>query len=259
MLRPRIIPTLLVHKNGLTKTRRFKEHKYVGDPLNAVKIFNEKLVDEIAVFDIDASVEGRGPDFNLIAKLARECRMPLCYGGGVDTAEDVSRIVKLGVEKVAISSAALANPDLISEAAGKVGRQSIVIVLDVKKRKLGSGLDIYTHNGSRKTGVDLDSFLLTAQKKGAGEIVVNFIDRDGELTGYDVDAISRLYPKVSVPLTVLGGASCYENIAALIDRFGVIGAAAGSLFVFNGKYRAVLISYPNPEEKRSILAMMSKT
>ena len=235
------------------KTVRFSEPKYVGDPLNAVRIFNEKEVDELIVVDIDATTEGREPNYQLIANLAGECRMPLCYGGGVGTPEQVERIISLGVEKVAISSAAVANPGLITESARRVGNQSIVVVLDVKKSGLVTKrYEVFTHNGRRGTGMSPKAFAREAEALGAGEIVVNAIDQDGTLQGYDLPLIDQVREAISIPMTVLGGAGSHADISALIARYGIIGAAAGSLFVFKGKYRAVLIQYPNRLEKDQI-------
>jgi imidazole glycerol-phosphate synthase subunit HisF len=251
-LRPRIIPTLLVHNGGLVKTRRFGDPKYVGDPINAVRIFNEKEVDELTVADIDATVTGREPDYALIAKLAAECRMPLCYAGGVKTPGQAERIIGLGVEKVAVSSGAVAEPGLITRTAARVGSQSVVVVMDVRKARSTGRYEIATHNGTRRTGLDPEVFAQRAQDAGAGEIVVNSIDRDGEMNGYDLDLADRIRSRTSLPLTLLGGAGSLQDIAMLIRRFGVIGAAAGSLFVFKGKYRAVLISYPTRAEKEAL-------
>ncbi len=249
MLRPRIIPCLLVHNGGLVKTRRFVDHKYVGDPINAVRIFNEKEVDELFVADIDASARGREPDYGLIRNLAAECRMPLCYAGGVTTADQFERIVSLGVEKVAIGSAAVKGEALIAEAVRRVGTQSIVAVMDVRKAGLLRRNEVFTHNGTRKTGLDPTAFARRLEDQGVGEIVINSIDRDGEMDGYDLDLVEQVRKATSVPLTALGGAGNLEHLEALIDRFPIIGAAAGSLFVFKGKYRAVLLNYPTGEQK----------
>lgn len=249
MLRPRIIPCLLVHNRGLVKTVRFADPKYVGDPINAVRIFNEKEVNELIVADIDATALGREPDYSLIANLAAECRMPLCYSGGVKTPEQVERIISLGVEKVAISSAAIHSPALIAESARRVGEQSIVVVLDVKKTDPLRRYELFTHNGTRATGLNPVEFARKAEALGAGEILVNSIDRDGTMKGYDLALITQVRDAVSVPLTVLGGAGSLADIEGLIRRYGIIGAAAGSLFVFKGKYRAVLIQYPMRAEK----------
>lgn len=253
MLRPRIIPVLLVHNDGLVKTVRFADPKYVGDPLNAVRIFNEKEVDELIVVDIDATVRGREPNYALIDKLAAECRMPLCYGGGVRTPEQVERIIGLGVEKVALSSAALASASLITESAARVGSQSIVVVMDVKKSGLLRRYELFTHNGTRATGIGPVAFADQAAKAGAGEIVVNSVDRDGTMSGYDFDLVDQVRAAVTLPLTVVGGAGSLADLKALIDRHRIIGAAAGSLFVFKGKYRAVLIQYPDRAEKDALI------
>jgi imidazole glycerol-phosphate synthase subunit HisF len=249
MLYPRIIPCLLVHKNGLVKTRNFKDPKYVGDPINAVKIFNEKEVDEIFVVDIDATRYGYEPDYKLIEKIAVECRMPLCYGGGITTVEQAQNIFSLGVEKIAISSACINNPNLITAIAERVGKQSVVVVFDVKRRIIGTKYEIYTHNGTRATGKDPVVFAVEAEKYGAGEIVINSIDHDGMMNGYDQTLIGRVKDGISIPLTVLGGAGSIEDMGKIIEQHGIIGVAAGSLFVFKGKYRAVLINYPNIQEK----------
>jgi cyclase len=251
MLRPRIIPCLLVHQGGLVKTQGFKDPKYVGDPINAVRIFNEKEADELMVLDIDATVKKVEPDFGLIAKLAAECRMPLCYGGGITTAEQAARIVDMGVEKVAVSATAIANPALLTEMAAAVGRQSVVAVIDVRKRTglFAKGYEVCTHNG--KTIHKHDPVVLAKQLQdaGAGEIVLNSIDRDGLMQGYDLDLASQFKQALKVPVTFLGGAGSLDHLGDLISKVGVVGAAAGSLFVFKGRYRAVLINYPTPEQK----------
>lgn len=252
MLRPRIIPCLLIKNGGLVKTVRFTSPKYVGDPLNAVRIFNEKEVDELMVLDIDASTQNRQPNYDLIKSLAAECRMPLCYGGGVKSVEQIQKIITLGVEKVSIASAAISNSGLISEAAAKVGSQSIVAVMDIRK-SAANGYEVFTHNGARATGLDPVDFAKRIEANGAGELVVNSIDRDGSMEGYDIEIISRVRETISLPITVLGGAGSLADIGKLIRAFGVIGAAAGSFFVFKGKYRAVLINYPGREEKDALI------
>jgi cyclase len=249
MLRPRIIPFLLVHNGGLVKTVRFANPKYVGDPINAVRIFNEKEVDELIVADIDASVLGYEPNYTMIANLAAECRMPLCYAGGVKTPEQVERIISLGVEKVALSSAAIQMPELIAESARRVGNQSIVVVLDVKKTGMLRQYKLFTHNGMHATGLNPSDFARKAEALGAGEILVNAIEQDGMMTGYDLTLIEQIREAVSLPLSVLGGAGTLADLHDLIRRYRIIGAAAGSLFVLKGKYRAVLIQYPVSSEK----------
>jgi cyclase len=261
MLRPRIIPCLLVHQGGLVKTQGFKDSKYVGDPINAVKIFNEKESDELIVLDIDATVLGRDPDFGLIAKLASECRMPLCYGGGVKTADHAARIVDMGVEKVAVSAAAIASPSLLSKLAAAVGRQSVVAVLDVRKKTglFAKGYEVCTHNGKKVCNIDPVFLAKQLQDAGAGEIVINSIDRDGFMQGYDLDLACQFRDVLKVPLTIMGGAGSPEHVGQLISCLGVVGAAAGSLFVFKGKYRAVLINYPTPAQKIQLCRDALKT
>ena len=253
MLNPRIIPCLLIKNKGLVKTVKFSNPKYVGDPLNTVKIFNEKFVDELFVVDIDATVEQREPDYKMIANLAMESRMPLCYGGGIKSKEQALRIFELGVEKVAISSAALKNSKIISEIASIVGNQSVVVVLDIKKKKFVSKYSLYTHNGLCKSQLNPFEIAGRMEEAGCGEIIINSIDQDGMMAGYDTDLISKIRGEVSIPITVLGGAGSLVDIGQIIKQYGIIGVAAGSLFVFKGKYKAVLINYPNPEEKESLI------
>lgn len=253
MLYPRIIPCLLVHNKGLVKTTKFKEPKYVGDPINAVKIFNEKEVDELIVVDIDASVKGYEPDYNMIENLATECRMPLCYGGGIKTVEQAQKIFNLGVEKIAISSLAIDNPSIITEIANRVGNQSVVVVLDVKKKTLSNKYEVFIHNGTKNTGIDPITYVSKLQDLGAGEIVINSIDQDGLMKGYDMILINKVRENISIPLTVLGGAGSIDDIGNVIKNHGIIGVAAGSLFVFKGKFRAVLINYPTMDEKNKLI------
>jgi cyclase len=259
MLYPRIIPVLLVRNKGLVKTVQFKNEKYVGDPINAVRIFNEKEADEIMVLDIDASVENREPDYKMIEHVALECRMPFCYGGGVKTKEQALKILSLGVEKIAFSSAALENPGLLREVADQVGIQSVVVVLDVKTKKtlLGRKYECFVHNGKRNTKISPIEFAANAEKYGIGELVINSIDNDGMMNGYDLRLIHDVKAKCSVPVTAVGGAGSLAHIATLIEKEGLIGAAAGSLFVFKGKYRAVLINYPSRAERERIFKAVS--
>lgn len=252
MLRPRIVPCLLVQNGGLVKTVQFGNPKYVGDPINAVKIFNEKQADELIVLDIDATAQGREPNYRLISQFAAECRMPLCYGGGVKTVEQASRIIGLGVEKVAVSSAAVEQPSIVSAMAEAVGGQSVLVVLDVKPAASG-GYEVWTHNGKRRTGKAFVETLQQLEALGAGEILVNSIDRDGAMRGYDLPLAALVRRSVTLPLTFLGGAGALSHIGDLIAQCGVIGAAAGSFFVFKGPYRAVLISYPSPQQKDELV------
>lgn len=251
MLRPRIIPCLLFRGGGLVKTVRFGEHKYVGDPINAVRIFNEKEVDELMFLDIDATTAQREPDYRLIENLAAESRMPLSYGGGVKTVDQARKIIGLGIEKVALSAAAVANPALVAQIAEELGAQSVVVVVDVKRLRNGR-YEVFTHNGRVASGRMLEEFIVEVQEANAGEIVVNSIDNDGCMKGYDLEAARAARKVTKVPLTVLGGAGTLADLRALISEFGVVGAAAGSLFVFKGAYKAVLINYPSHEEREEL-------
>lgn len=252
MLRPRIIPCLLVKDQGLVKTENFKNPRYLGDPMNAVRIFNEKEVDELVIIDIDATIEGRGPDLQMIKNWAEECRMPLCYGGGITTVEQAQQIFTLGVEKIALSSGAINNPNLVKDLSEKVGAQSVVIILDVKKKLFG-GYEVYTHNGKKSTGKSPMEWIKIFQDLGAGEIVINNIDEDGKMKGYDLNLLEKCKSVTTLPFTALGGAGTLDHVASLIEKFGIIGCSAGSLFVYKGKLKAVLINYPNFEEKENII------
>jgi imidazole glycerol-phosphate synthase subunit HisF len=251
VLRPRITPCLLIRNGGLVKTVGFKDDKYVGDPINAVKIFNEKEADEIIVVDIDASANGIAPNVKLISQFAVECRMPLCYGGGIKTVEQARTIIGLGVEKIAISSAAVENPPLISAIAEAVGSQSVVVVFDVRSN--GTDYEVWTNNARHKTGKLATEAIRETESLGAGEILVNSIDHDGKMQGYDLTLATRVRAATRLPMTMLGGAGSLADISRLISACGVVGAAAGSLFVFKGPYRAVLISYPNPAQKDELI------
>ncbi len=255
MLRSRIIPVLLIHQKGLVKTVNFKEGKYVGDPLNAVKIFNEQESDELMILDIDASAKNCEPDYKLIENIASECRMPLCYGGGIKTIEQAERILQLGVEKVSLSSIVFETPQIVTKLAERVGSQSIVVCLDIKKKLLGNKYDCYTINAKNKQKVNALEFAKQLQELGVGEIVLNSIDNDGMMKGYDLTMIRKFKNILSIPVTAVGGAGSHNDLKQLIDSQKLIGAAAGSLFVFKGKYKAVLINYPSQSAKKSILSI----
>lgn len=239
---------------GLTKTYKFMNGKYVGDPINAVKIFNEKQADELMILDIDATRLNYEPKFNLISKISAECRMPLCYGGGIKNPKQAEKLIDMGVEKVAISSALIDNPSLIKEISSAVGSQSVVAVLDVKKNKgiFDRGYEVYAINGTKKTGYSPTHLVEEFQENGVGEIVINSIDNDGVMSGYDIELARNIKDIIKVPMTFLGGAASINDFEELYKSIGLVGAAAGSLFVFKGKYKAVLINYPNPEEKFKI-------
>jgi len=253
MLRPRITPCLLLSTRGLVKTVQFGSPKYVGDPINAVKIFNEKEADELIVMDINATAGGKPPNERLISQFAVECRMPLCYGGGIRTLDQAKRIVGLGVEKISIGAAAVELPELVEGAAKEIGSQSVVVVLDVRRSHQDGRYEVYTRNGSQATGLDVVTAARTAEQRGAGEIVVNSIDRDGTMEGYDLELARAVRDATRLPLTFLGGAGSLEDISALVGACGIVGAGAGSLFVFKGPYRAVLINYPSQGQKEDMI------
>jgi cyclase len=251
MIRPRVIPCLLLKDQGLVKTVKFKDPKYLGDPINIVRIFNEKEVDELIFLDISATVEKRPPPFDMLRKITSECFMPLGYGGGIRTLEDVKMLLSLGIEKIVLNTSAVQDPALVRAAAGYAGSQAVVISLDVKKSIFGK-YEIYTHSGKKATGLDPVKFAVDLEKQGAGELFLNSIDRDGTMQGYDLELIHRVADSVRVPLVACGGAGSVQHLAEAI-RGGASAAAAGSLFVFQGPLRGVLISYPSPEELRGVL------
>ncbi|KAA1288455.1 AglZ/HisF2 family acetamidino modification protein [Leptospira interrogans] len=252
MLKPRIIPTLLVQHGGLVKTIKFSNQRYIGDPLNAVRIFNEKEADELTVLDISASREGKAPDYRLIERLANECRMPLSYGGGIKNLEQASRILSFGVEKIIVSSLAIENPKVISSMATYLGNQSVVVAIDFKKTLLTRRYEVFIHNGTKKTGISPEDLLKHAIEFGAGEILLNSIDRDGVMEGYDLEMLKKFRSICTVPMTVLGGAGSLQDLKSLIQNLGIVGVSAGSLFVYKGIHKAVLINYPNREDKEAL-------
>ena len=251
MRRTRVIPVLLLHQGGLVKTVKFKDPVYVGDPINAVKIFNEKEVDEIAIIDIDASRERRSPDIKRIIEIASEAFMPMAYGGGINSIEQVKEILYSGIEKVIINKAAFETPELITNAAKLFGSQSIMVSVDVKKSFL-KGMRVYTANGKTNTGIKPDDFAYKMQNLGAGEILLNCIDKDGTFEGYDYELIENVSKRLNIPLIACGGASEIEDFKKAV-RSGASAVAAGSMFVFQRPHKAVLISYPSQKELKDKL------
>ena len=247
MLTIRIIPCLLLKGDGLVKTVKFKDPKYVGDPINAVKIFNDKEVDELIFLDVEATVEGRRPPLKLISKIASECFMPLSYGGGLNDLDDIKAIFNLGVEKVIVNSYAVENPYFINEASKLYGNQSIVVAIDVRRNSVGK-YEIFTQGGKKKSGLDLIEHVMQMERMGAGEIFLNSIDRDGTMEGYDIDLIKKVTESVSIPVIACGGAGKISDFVDAVKKGGASAAAIGSLFVFHGKHRAVLINYPDKED-----------
>lgn len=243
---------MLLKGQGLVKTIQFKNPKYVGDPINAVRIFNEKEVDELIFLDVTATVDRRRPQTKRILEIASECFMPLCYGGGIRSLEDIKGIFSLGVEKVVINTYAVENPNFVREASDKFGSQSIVVAIDVKTNIQGK-YEIFTHSGSIAKGVDPVRFATQMEKMGCGEIFLNSIDRDGTQQGYDIELIKQVSHAVSIPVIACGGAGKLSDFAEAVKKGEASAVAAGSLFVFHGKYRAVLISYPSIQELEGIL------
>ncbi len=253
MLRARFIPTLLLKGSGLYKTVKFKNETYIGDPINAVRIFNDKAVDELILLDIDAHRHGSGPNFELIADIVSEAFVPLCYGGGVTTLEQLEKLFKLGVEKVAINSAAVGSLDLISQASKIYGNQSIVVGIDVKKSLFGKP-ERYVRSASINTKEDPVEVARRAEQAGAGELMVYSVDRDGTMQGYDIALTRSVSQAVRVPVIACGGAGSLADMIQVIDEGRAASAAAGSLFVFQGKHRAVLITYPEERVLAQALA-----
>ena len=258
MLRSRLIPCLLIKDDGLVKTIKFSDPKYVGDPINAIRIFNEKKCDELMILDIDATVLGREPNLSALKNFATESRMPLCYGGGIKSLEMASQIIGLGIEKVAISSQALSNLDLIGDMTTALGSQSVVVVLDYKKDFFGRR-HLFTHNGKKRARQDFWDFVRSCQAYGVGELVFNCIDKDGTHEGFDLELAERLRQEISVPVTVMGGAKDHANIQTLAAAYGPLGIGVGSLFVFKGKHRAVLINYPQSDFKKTLVQKLGNS
>lgn len=243
MVHTRVIPCLLLSGRGLVKTVKFKDPKYVGDPVNAVKIFNDKEADELILLDIDATKSNRGPAFDLIEDIASECFMPLCYGGGIRNLEDARKLFHLGVEKIALRAKAIQNPNLISEIASKYGSQAVVVAVDVKRNWLGHPKVVLPEIDS-KVSLPLVETVQKMESLGAGEILVNSVDRDGTQTGYDLESLQTVVSAVGVPVIACGGAGSLDHMREAVNQTGVAAVSAGSLFVFHGRHRAVLINYP---------------
>jgi len=247
----RVIPVLLLSNKGLVKTRQFKNPTYIGDPINAIRIFNEKEVDELVFLDIDASKQNKKPDFKLIEKIASECFMPLGFGGGITEMSDIHTLFKIGVEKVILNTSAITHPELIREAADLAGNQSVVVSMDVKKNWLGKH-KIYSHAGIKTNEQNPIDFAMKAQALGAGEIILNVVDRDGMMQGFDIELIKQFSSKLEIPVVVCGGAGNNQHFKEAVHVGGASAVAAGSLFVFHGPLKGVLINYPNPEVIKNI-------
>ncbi len=247
MNRARVIPILLLQNQGLFKTIKFKDPKYIGDPLNTVKIFNEKQCDELILLDISASKKRKKPNFALLKEIASECFMPLAYGGGIETLQDIETILKSGIEKAVLNTALIANPLLLKAATREFASSTLVASVDIKNNLLGKP-SVYSHIGLQTKFSEPLEYSKYIEDQGAGEIIINIVDRDGLRTGYDLDLIKKISDAISIPLIAAGGCRNMEDIHMLFNQTNASAAAAGSFFVLHGKHRAVLISYPSGEE-----------
>jgi imidazole glycerol-phosphate synthase subunit HisF len=250
MRRARVIPVILLQDRKLVKTRKFGAPRYVGDPLNALRIFNEKEVDELVILDISASLK-QGPDFGYISNLVSECFMPIAYGGGIRTFDQAQRLFSIGVEKVVLGAAAFETPKIVTEISKLYGAQSAVVCIDVKKTFF-HGDQIFIRNARSRAGSNPLSFAMKMESAGAGEIILQSIDRDGTGEGYDLNLIRQISEKVNIPVIALGGAGKFDDFKLAIQKGKASAVGAGSLFVFHGPHRAVLISYPEASVLQSL-------
>lgn len=253
MALPRIIPVLLLKDRGLVKTTKFQQPVYVGDPINAVKIFNEKEVDELIILDINATRQQYAPRYDYLREIVSECFSPLGYGGGIRTIEHIKKVVQSGIEKVVINTACCSEPEFLKRAAGDFGSSTIVAAMDVKKNLFGK-YSVHTHAGTKGTGLDPVRHAVNLQQLGAGELFINNVDLDGTMKGYDHTLIRKIVDAVDIPVIVCGGAADHEDLYKAIKTSGASAAAAGSIFVFQGKHRGVLITYPEYEKIRQGLS-----
>lgn len=253
MLRTRVIPCLLLKGNGFYKTTKFKNPVYLGDPINILKIFNDKEVDEIFVLDIGATPLQKDLNMSLLRDFASECFMPLGYGGGIRTLDQMKAVFQLGFEKVAMNTSAYENPELVTQGASAFGSQSIVVSIDAKKSLLGN-YEVMTLSGNKKTGRKPAEYAREMEARGAGEILLNAVDRDGTMEGYDLTLVKMVAATVKIPVIACGGAANVEDFGAAVKEAGASAAAAGAMFVFQGPHRAVLINFPSPDELESVFA-----
>ncbi len=252
MLMPRVMPCLLLQNGSLVKTVKFKDPGYIGDPINAIRIYNEKEVDELIFLDITATIENKRPPFKILSEIASECFMPVAYGGGIRRLEDIQEIFSLGIEKVVINTCAAENPEFIRKAAEKFGSQSIVVSIDVRKKLMGR-YEVYTHGGRKGTGLEPVAYAVQMQQQGAGEIMLTAIDRDGTQEGYDIDLIRKVTAAVDIPVIACGGAGKVEDFGRAVKEGGASACAAGSMVVYYGRNRAVLINFPTRAELEAVL------
>ena len=244
MKNKRVIPVLLLKDGDLVKGVRFQNHKYIGDPINAVRIFNEKEVDELILLDISATANNRDPDYSLIQDVASEAFMPIAYGGGINSVSQIEKLFRLGIEKIIINSSFSKTPDLLKQCSRLAGAQSVVVSIDVRKNFLGR-YEVVTHNGTTKTGYDPISYAKQAEELGAGELFVTAVDREGTGKGYDIELFRQISLAVNIPVVAHGGAASLLDLRNVAQASSVTGVAAGTLFTFHGKHKAVLLTYPS--------------
>jgi len=252
MLKTRVMPCLLLRNKGLVKTVKFKNPNYIGDPINTIRIFNEKEIDELILLDITATTGNKKPNFQIISEVASECFMPLTYGGGIRSIEDARMIFSLGVEKIAVNSYAVENPAFVKEMAGLFGNQSVIIAIDVKKKWLGKYV-VCAHGGGNTTKHEPVEWAKYMEEMGAGEILLTSIDRDGTYEGYDIELIQRVTASVTIPVITCGGAGKVTDFTEAVKVGGASAVAAGSMVVYQGKKRGVLINFPARQELETAL------
>ena len=252
MFRPRIIPVLLLKNNGLVKSIQFKNYNYIGDPMNAVKIFNDLQADELVLLDIEASAQNRLISLDLVKNIGEEANMPFAVGGGIKTINDIRQIINAGAEKVIINSQAVQNPEFIKEAAETFGSSTIVVCIDVKKDFWGKE-QTWIANGTKATGLNPVNFAKLVEEKGAGEIIIQAIGKDGMMAGYDTELVRRISSTVTIPVIALGGAGNLAHLKEAYQKGYANGLAAGSMFVYQGKQKGVLISYPSTKEIKGLM------
>ena len=254
MLRSRLSVSLLMKERSLVKSRKFKSFKYIGDPINTVRTLNEKLVDELIILDIEATKLNKKIDFEYLKIIAAKSRMPIAYGGGIKTVEDVEKLISIGIEKVIFGTVAFENSQVLTKAIESVGAQSVCVILDLKKSRFSSEYRTYIRNGRKKIRIDLEEIIRKFTEMGVGELIFQSIERDGMMTGYDLKLVEKIHTLLKCPFTVLGGAKSLDSIKELDQLYGPLGIAASSIYIFKGPLRAVLINYPNNEEKINLLS-----
>ncbi|RZK02682.1 MAG: imidazole glycerol phosphate synthase subunit HisF [Flavobacterium sp.] len=252
MYRPRIIPVLLMRDSGLVKSTNFKNHRYIGDPINAVKIFNDLEADELVFIDIDATLQNRSISLDFVKDVGEEANMPFSVGGGISTIQQIKSIIEAGAEKVILNTVACENPDFVKQAASEFGSSTIVICVDVKKNFWGKEY-VWYRQGKKNLSLTPEQFSVQMEEAGAGEIILQSIEKDGTMLGYDVDLVRRVSSVLTIPITVLGGAKDLNDMNKIYNEVTVNGLAAGSLFVYHGERKAVLVNYPTIEEKLNVL------